>query len=84
MKTTIIKLTKAGEARILDGKEGMTFPLDTMGGVDDRCAHVRDYRYPGDHFPFQIWTLGPDEFEVIEYDGPCRSYANQLAGRLQS
>jgi hypothetical protein len=82
MSPTIIKLTARGTSRVLNGAEGMTFMLDTMSGLNDRCAAVRDYRYPQDHFPFQIWSLGPGDFEVLEYDGPCQSYANQLAGRL--
>lgn len=83
-RATVIKLTAAGLHRVLDGKEGMTFLLDTMCGIDDRCAAVRDYRYPTSHFPFQTWVLGPGDFEVVEYEGPSRSYANQLAGRLNA
>lgn len=66
----IVKLTKAGVVRVLSGAVGMTFMVDHWGGVDDRCAMVRDYRY-GDADgvfgrPFQIWTLAPGDFELIE------------------
>lgn len=62
----VAKLTKAGEARVLDGREGMTFVIDSFGGVNDRCANVRDYRFPSGSRPFQIWTLVPACFEMVE------------------
>lgn len=72
----VVRLTKSGVARVLNGHEGMTFIVNRYTGGDgqvhptsgrrlQRVAHVRDYRYPGDHFPWQIWSLGEEDYEVI-------------------
>ena len=58
-----VYLTKQGERRVLDGKAGMLFKVDHWGGIDDRGAQVEDRRYPNEHRPYQIWTLGPGDFE---------------------
>jgi hypothetical protein len=63
----VVRLTAQGRSRVLDGETGMTFTVDSWGGVDDRCANVRDYRYIDVALgrKWQIWTLGPDDFERI-------------------
>lgn len=68
----VVRLNQRGTVRVLNGHEGMTFLVDRfsggecVNGQDLRLtAHVRDYRYPGDHAPWQIWSLGEDEYEVI-------------------
>lgn len=63
----VARLTRDGLGRVLNGKIGMTFIVDkftdTTGGK--KVAHVRDYRYPGDHYPFQIWSIGPEGYEIL-------------------
>lgn len=64
----VVKLTEQGaRRRVLDGKAGMTFVVDSFGGVGNKCAHVRDYRYQGcdNSKPWQIWTLGEGDYETI-------------------
>lgn len=68
----IAKLTEQGIGRVLMGAAGMLFPIDHFGGVGTRCAQVRDYRYPQtDHNPkpYQMWTLGPGDFLILNPDG---------------
>ena len=67
----VIKLTLEGERRVLDGRAGMTFIVDSMTPSGQPkasfpwVAHVRDYRYASDRRDFQIWSLGPQEYEFI-------------------
>jgi hypothetical protein len=65
---TVVKLTGTGWTRVLNGKEGMTFIVDkfTPAANGGMIAHVRDYRWTNGGFPFQIWSLSPDQYEVIE------------------
>lgn len=65
-RAIVVVLKKEGLARVLNGKEGMTFVVNRFTvGLRGPVAHVRDYRYPGDHFPWQVWSLGADEYEVV-------------------
>jgi len=58
--------TRYGELRVLNGKIGMVFPVDKFtNGVAGPVAHVRDYRYPGDHRDYQIWSIAADSYELI-------------------
>jgi len=62
----VVRLTKQGERRVLEGVAGMTFVVDSIGGVEDRCRHVRDYRYGNDsRLGCQIWTLGQGDWEEL-------------------
>jgi hypothetical protein len=61
----VARLTEKGLARVLEGKVGMTFIVDRFGGVGDKVAMLRDYRYPGDHFPYQIWAVGEGGYEIM-------------------
>jgi hypothetical protein len=64
----IAKLTDKGMVRVLSAAPGMTFVVDRFSeGSRGQVAHVRDYRYPRpdikrDH---QIWSLSPDEYELV-------------------
>lgn len=63
----VAKLTENGISRMIDGAAGMTFVVDsfsdTTGGKN---AHVRDYRRPTAYKSYQIWTLSPDQYELVE------------------
>lgn len=63
----IAKLTGTGWTRVLNGKAGMTFIVDkfTPDQNGGRVAHVRDYRWPTSGFPFQIWSLTADQYELV-------------------
>jgi hypothetical protein len=65
----VVVLTDAGARhRVLSGAKGMTFIVDrrTRDASNNlTVAHVRDYRYPGDSRPYQIWTLSKQDYEVI-------------------
>lgn len=59
----VVRLTAEGVARVLNGREGMTFPVDrpmSFGGLS-----VRDYRYPGDGLPYQRWSLARRDYEPV-------------------
>lgn len=62
----VVRLTKQGVARVLNGHEGMLFNVERRCGVDDRCVLVHDYRFPNSLLgrEYQPWTLGPDDFEL--------------------
>lgn len=72
----IVKLTQAGVSRVLSGAEGMTFMVDKVTQrygttePENRIMHVRDYRYSNEAKalgrPWQIWTLAPGDYEIIE------------------
>jgi hypothetical protein len=62
---SIVRLTKAGEHRVLEGKAGMIFIVLAVGGVGDRCRHVIDYRYSDTTQDYAIWTLGEGDYEEI-------------------
>ena len=63
----VAKLTEKGTVRTLDGKAGMTFVVDSFSNsTSGKNAHVRDYRYPNDYAKYQIWTLAPDHYELVE------------------
>lgn len=62
----IAKLKREGLERVLDGRVGMTFPVDSFTpGVRGPVAHVRDYRYFGSHYPYQTWSIGADGYELL-------------------
>lgn len=79
-----VKLLKPGFARVLEPREGLTFPVDNWHYNVDRTiviVHVRDYRYPaGNPNPrhpqtyYQIWSmhLGRDceEIDCVTFEGP--------------
>lgn len=65
---TIIKINKNALSRVMDGKAGMTFIVDSFTDTIDKrgkMAHVRDYRY-NILTAFQIWSIRPDAYEIIE------------------
>ncbi len=60
--------TNAGAARVLNGKIGQTFVVDKFTErfkTNELIAAVRDYRYPGTHREFQIWSIAPGDYEII-------------------
>jgi hypothetical protein len=72
----IVRLTKEGVQRVLDGAAGMVFQVDIFTKVEEAqngekvtdgqlMAHVKDYRFPGDHYPYQIWSLGERDYEML-------------------
>lgn len=68
----VVKLTSRGEARVLDGKVGMTFIVDSWtqrvntSTPDMVIYHVRDYRYASSmRGPWCIWTLSPGDYELV-------------------
>lgn len=61
-------LKTGGLSRVLDGRIGMTFVVDKFTDTIDnrgRMAHVRDYRYPTQGNGFQIWSLGPEDYDLL-------------------
>lgn len=67
------RLTTCGVRRVMDGKPGMTFPIDhiTLAPVSGgEIAHVRDYRYKdrpiSGEQQFVIWTLGVGDWEPLD------------------
>jgi len=69
LNTDYVKITTGDAAgRILEGKVGMVFKVDSWTTRADkkRICHVIDYRYPNDSKKgFQVWTLGVDGFEEL-------------------
>lgn len=67
MTQMIARLTPAGVERVLDGAAGMTFIVDaiTDGHGGRRIAYVRDYRFKGDYREFQIWSIGPEGYQLV-------------------
>lgn len=65
-------LTEEGVARVLDGKVGATFPIhhttEAIGGGE--IAHVMDYRYPRTNANYQIWSLSPGDWKLLDGDLP--------------
>lgn len=64
----VVTLKQGGLSRVLDGRVGMTFVVDRFTDTVDhrgQMAHVRDYRYPGTYFPWQVWSLGPGDYEEV-------------------
>jgi hypothetical protein len=65
----VIKLNAKGVARVLDGKVGMTFIVDSLTTCIHAgpVAHVRDYRYQHASLgrDFQIWSIPREGYEVI-------------------
>lgn len=63
----VIKLLKAGCSRVTIPQIGQTFIVDSFtDSPNGKIAHVRDYRYGlmMDR-PYQIWSIGPDGYEII-------------------
>lgn len=58
-------LKESGVQRVLDGKIGMTFIIESFSGFENRCANVKDYRYPNDVKPYQIWTLPDGGYRLV-------------------
>lgn len=66
---TIVKINKKALDRVMDGIVGMTFIVDKFTDtINNRrqIAHVRDYRYNNNGCDYQIWSIGPDSYEIIE------------------
>lgn len=69
---TVAKINEKGLWRAGNSAVGMTFIVDkfTPDQYGGHVAHVRDYRYPGDHFPYQIWSIPADGYDII-LPAPC-------------
>lgn len=68
----VVRLKTQGTIRVLDGKPGMTFPVDNAHlnvRHDVVIVHVRDYRYGDGGNAWQIWTmhLGED-CELVDFE----------------
>lgn len=64
----VIKLLEKGLPRVLDGEVGMTFVVEATTkriAGDGIVAHVRDYRYHNGQNDYQIWSIGPEGYEVV-------------------
>jgi hypothetical protein len=66
----VVRLTQTGTSRVLSSVPNMLFEIDSWfdrspGFGVGRVVHVKDWRYPGDHNPYQIWTLAPEDYEVV-------------------
>jgi hypothetical protein len=70
----VVMVTERGVARVLQGAPRMTFLVEAFtrsGGLPEPgrlnyyVAHVRDYRYVSPGRAWQIWSLGPDDYEVV-------------------
>lgn len=65
---TVVKINEIGARRVLNGKAGMSFVVQAFTEATDgrAIAHVKDYRYAcGSGRSYQIWSIGPDGYEVI-------------------
>lgn len=65
----VVMLTEKGVERVLRGRKGMTFLVDKFTDTVDgrgRMAHVRDYSFPGPNYQWQIWSLGPEHYVIIQ------------------
>lgn len=67
----MVRLKEAGLKRVLNGRAGMTFVVDSFTETLDergKVAHVRDYRGKDAALgrEFQIWSIGPDGYEMVE------------------
>lgn len=66
----IVVINVQGAQRVLSGKSGMTFVVDSFTDTVDKrglVAHVRDYRYrQSTEHQYQIWSIGPEGYSVIE------------------
>lgn len=64
----VVKLLIAGVPRVMGGKAGMTFIVDSFtNNPNGKVVHVRDYRYDlitGGR-GYAIWSIGPDGYEII-------------------
>lgn len=75
---TVVRLNQRGVNRVLNGSQGMTFIVDNFTpGLQGEVAHVRDYRYPGDHRPFQIWSLAAPDYDIILADNSSRKFSQE-------
>lgn len=80
---SIVRINKGGVSRVLAGAEGMVFEVDkfTVSGDNlGHCAHVRDYRYPGDNYPYQIWSLGRHDYEHVTAAKPATKAIEDVVG----
>lgn len=69
MATQIAILNKAGLRRVLNGQIGMTFVVDSFTtSISGQVAHVRDYRYNGAHYEYQIWSIASDGYHLLTLD----------------
>lgn len=60
----VVKLLIAGVPRVMGGKAGMTFIVDSFTtNVYGLVANVRDYRF-GDRY--QIWSISFGGYEIIQ------------------
>lgn len=65
---TLVKVlfNNEGRGRVLGWNEKLILPVDKFtNGVRGPVAHCRDYRYPETHFPYQIWSIGADGYEIV-------------------
>lgn len=63
-----VNLKRSGLPRVLNGQVGQTFIVDVFSDTIDnrgRMAHVRDYRYASNQYEYQIWSLGPNDYEIV-------------------
>lgn len=72
---TLVVVKLLNPERVLDGKVGQTFIVDKFTPSSQPSkntrgvAHVRDYRrgdlFGGIRRPYQIWSLGPNDYEIV-------------------
>lgn len=67
-KAGSVRLSAEGARyRVLEGKAGMVFEVDaTSFGLSGLVVHVRDHRYTNGGKPYQIWSLGAQDYELID------------------
>lgn len=64
----IVRLTAAGVPRVLHGMAGMVFQVDTFSQAEPNgqlMAHVRDHRFTHQNRPYQVWSLGEGQYEIL-------------------
>lgn len=74
---TVVRLNQKGLRRVRNAAVGLTFIVDnfTPDQFGGRVAHIRDYRYPGDHFPWQIWSIPADGYDIILPDNSGHGFS---------
>lgn len=62
-----VRVTARGVHRVLNGWAGLVLRVDSLTeGLEGRViVHAQDLRYPNEHRPWQVWSLGPEEYEFL-------------------
>lgn len=82
---TVVVLTDKGCKRVNHAEPGLSFIVERFTASakeGERVAHVRDYRFRDESKAYAIWSLSPDQYQIVcEADEDAAIYYGPAIGK---